>query len=115
MSCQEQARRATDADVACVDASGVNYRIQEFQVDGTVTVASGPWTKSIPSSNTQLAAVTFKSTGDRWVMYANTEGRSVVNPIPVGLYYIGSKDKNRKCSRRPCCAGNVLSRQPCCA
>jgi hypothetical protein len=70
----------------------VNYYIQEFQVDGVTTQADPAWTNSVPSPNTQLAAITFQSTGDRYVIYANTDG----NNENYGLYCISSKDKTRK-------------------
>ena len=99
---------ATTSLAACANPTGtanyvyyisttdnIYYHIREFLVDGATTVANAAWTKSVPSLNTQLAAVTFNATGDRFVMYANTDGN-----IDYGLYYIGSKDTTRKCCHR---------------
>jgi hypothetical protein len=105
ISTDKTAIAATTSLAACASPDGtanyvyyiystdkIYYHIQEFVVNGATTTANPLWDRSVPSKNTQLAAVTFNATGDRFVMYSNTDG-----DVDYGLYYIGSKDTNREC------------------
>lgn len=74
------------------NASTVHYYIYEFSVDGTTTTPNPPFLKTIPSTNSHLAAVTFNGQGDRFIMYANTDGTADNN----GIYYVNSSDLERK-------------------
>lgn len=65
-----------------------SYQIIEFRVDGTNTTPSPAWSMTNPSSNTNMAAVYFKATQGRFIIYANTDKRHLI-------FWVNSTDQTR--------------------
>jgi hypothetical protein len=66
----------------------IGYQVTEFLVDGINTTPAPSWPSAVASSTSNLAAVYFKATQERFVIYSNTEKET----RQKGLYWVNSND-----------------------